>query len=112
MDTLAQQTVRSHARTHRSIPKSGLMMWSSVWLREHNRVAGILHSHHPSWNDEQLFQTTRNVVNGIFNKILVEEYLRHVIRSQFSIVYKPTLLKGTEFQFQGRVTAEFNIGYR
>ena len=88
------------------------MLWTSVWLREHNRIAGLLQTHHPSWDDERLFQTTRNILNGIFNKILVEEYLRHVIRSQFSIVYKPTLLKGTEFQFQGRVTAEFNIGYR
>ena len=97
---------------HEACVYSGLMLWSSVFLREHNRVAGILKSHHPSWNDEQLFQTTKNIVIGIFNKIVVEEYVRLIVNSQLSFVYKPALLRNSKFQFQGSLSAEFNIGYR
>ena len=37
----------------------GLVFWSSIWLREHNRVAGLLALEHPGWDDERLFQTTK-----------------------------------------------------
>ncbi|XP_072487939.1 prostaglandin G/H synthase 1-like isoform X1 [Notamacropus eugenii] len=40
----------------------GLMMYATIWLREHNRVCDILRTEHPTWNDEQLFQTTRLIL--------------------------------------------------
>ena len=42
----------------------GLTMYSTVWLREHNRVCDILKVEHPTWDDEQLFQTTRLILIG------------------------------------------------
>ncbi|XP_072487940.1 prostaglandin G/H synthase 1-like isoform X2 [Notamacropus eugenii] len=42
----------------------GLMMYATIWLREHNRVCDILRTEHPTWNDEQLFQTTRLILIG------------------------------------------------
>lgn len=42
----------------------GLGMYATLWLREHNRVCDILKAEHPTWDDEQLFQTTRLIIIG------------------------------------------------
>lgn len=42
----------------------GLTMYATLWLREHNRVCDILKAEHPTWDDEQLFQTTRLIIIG------------------------------------------------
>lgn len=42
----------------------GLMMYATIWLREHNRVCDVLKEVHPDWDDERLFQTTRLVLIG------------------------------------------------
>lgn len=42
----------------------GLIMYATIWLREHNRVCDILKAEHPTWSDEQLFQTTRLIIIG------------------------------------------------
>lgn len=52
----------------------GLSMYATLWLREHNRVCDILKKEHPSWGDEQLFQTARLIIIGesfIFEKCLI-----------------------------------------
>lgn len=43
----------------------GLMMYATIWLREHNRVCDVLKQEHPEWDDEQLFQTTRLILIGV-----------------------------------------------
>lgn len=42
----------------------GLAMYATLWLREHNRVCDILKAEHPTWDDEQLFQTSRLIIIG------------------------------------------------
>lgn len=42
----------------------GLTMYATVWLREHNRVCDVLKAEHPTWDDEQLFQTARLIIIG------------------------------------------------
>lgn len=42
----------------------GLMMYATIWLREHNRVCDILKQEHPEWDDERLFQTSRLILIG------------------------------------------------
>lgn len=42
----------------------GLTMYATLWLREHNRVCDILKAEHPTWDDEQLFQTSRLIIIG------------------------------------------------
>jgi len=44
----------------------GLFMYATIWLREHNRVVTILKKEHPKWDDEQLFQTGKNVITGVY----------------------------------------------
>uniref|UniRef100_A0A8C6UH45 Prostaglandin G/H synthase 1 n=1 Tax=Neogobius melanostomus TaxID=47308 RepID=A0A8C6UH45_9GOBI len=42
----------------------GLTLYATLWLREHNRVCDILKAEHPTWDDEQLFQTARLIIIG------------------------------------------------
>lgn len=44
----------------------GLMMYATIWLREHNRVCDVLKEAHPDWDDERLFQTSRLILIGEF----------------------------------------------
>lgn len=44
----------------------GLMMYATIWLREHNRVCDVLKEAHSDWDDERLFQTTRLILIGEF----------------------------------------------
>ena len=39
-------------------------MMNTIMLREHNRVCGVLKKEHPEWDDEQFFQTAKNVIVG------------------------------------------------
>lgn len=42
-----------------------LLYWTTLWIREHNRVCDILAKEHPDWDDERLFQTSRLIVHGL-----------------------------------------------
>ena len=42
----------------------GLLMFSTVWIREHNRVCDVLKNVHPDWDDERLYQTTKLITLG------------------------------------------------
>ena len=39
----------------------GLLALSTIWLREHNRVADLLKKYHSNWDDERIFQTAKLV---------------------------------------------------
>ncbi|XP_030428486.1 prostaglandin G/H synthase 2 [Gopherus evgoodei] len=89
----------------------GLMMYATIWLREHNRVCDILKQVHPEWNDEQLFQTTRLILIGETIKIVVEDYVQQLSGYYFKLKFDPELLFNQQFQYQNRIAAEFNTLY-
>ena len=49
----------------------GLFLYSTIFLREHNRICDILKKEHPEWDDERLYQTAKLVVLGKVKLILV-----------------------------------------
>ncbi|XP_075038775.1 prostaglandin G/H synthase 2 [Mixophyes fleayi] len=89
----------------------GLMMYATIWLREHNRVCDILMQEHPEWDDERLFQTARLILIGETIKIVIEDYVQHLSGYHFKLKFDPELLFNQRFQYQNRIAAEFNTLY-
>ncbi|MBN3302333.1 PGH2 synthase, partial [Amia calva] len=89
----------------------GLMMYATIWLREHNRVCDILIQEHPEWDDEQIFQTTRLILIGETIKIVIEDYVQHLSGYHFKLKFDPELLFNQRFQYQNRISSEFNTLY-
>jgi prostaglandin-endoperoxide synthase 2 len=69
----------------------GFLMMHVLFLREHNRIAGILAAANPGWDDERLFQTTRNILTVVLIKIVIEDYVNHIApyHFQFRVVRPP-----------------------
>ncbi|XP_046871930.1 prostaglandin G/H synthase 1 [Hypomesus transpacificus] len=89
----------------------GLTMYATLWLREHNRVCDVLKKEHPTWDDEQLFQTARLVIIGETIRIVIEEYVQHLSGYLLQLKFDPTLLFGSQFQYRNRIAVEFNQLY-
>ncbi|KAM9338027.1 prostaglandin G/H synthase 1-like [Symphorus nematophorus] len=89
----------------------GLGMYATLWLREHNRVCDILKAEHPTWDDEQLFQTTRLIIIGETIKIVIEDYVQHLSGYLLQLKFDPTLLFNSQFQYSNRIALEFSQLY-
>ncbi|XP_063265690.1 prostaglandin G/H synthase 1 isoform X1 [Prinia subflava] len=89
----------------------GLCVYATLWLREHNRVCDLLKRDHPTWSDEQLFQTARLILIGETIKIVVEDYVQHLSGYYLSLKFDPELLFGSQFQYRNRIAVEFNQLY-
>ncbi|XP_041856616.1 prostaglandin G/H synthase 1 [Melanotaenia boesemani] len=85
----------------------GLTMYATIWLREHNRVCDILKAEHPTWDDEQLFQTTRLIIIGEIIKIIIEEYVQQLSGYLLKLKFDPSLLFDVRFQYSNRIALEF-----
>jgi prostaglandin-endoperoxide synthase 2 len=57
----------------------GYVAISTIFLREHNRIAEQLKQDHPSFSDERLFQTARNINIVLLLKLVVEDYINHIL---------------------------------
>ncbi|NP_001117833.1 cyclooxygenase-1 [Oncorhynchus mykiss] len=89
----------------------GLTMYATLWLREHNRVCDILKAEHPTWGDEQLFQTARLIVIGETIRIVIEEYVQHLSGYLLDLKFDPVLLFKSTFQYRNRIAVEFKQLY-
>lgn len=87
-------------------------MLNTLFLREHNRLAGELEQAHPSWDDERVFQTARNAVIVIFIKIVVEEYINHISPSPIGFLADPAVAWDAPWNKPNWITTEFSLLYR
>ncbi|XP_072288922.1 prostaglandin G/H synthase 1 [Eucyclogobius newberryi] len=78
---------------------------------KHNRVCDILRAEHPTWDDEQLFQTTRLIIIGEIIKIIIEDYVQHLSGYFLKLKFDPTLLFNERFQYSNRIALEFGQLY-
>ena len=97
-----------------------------VFLREHNRIAGLLERQYrdgtesPAWDrdlsdeelDERVFQTTRNIMIVLLLKLVVEEYIRHIAPGDVPLKLVPGMAEGRTWNRSNWVAVEFNLLYR
>ena len=57
----------------------GYVAISTIFMREHNRIAKALSAQNPAWDDERTFQTARNINIVILMKLVVEDYINHIL---------------------------------
>lgn len=85
---------------------------NALFLREHNRLAGMLESQNPGWDDERVFQIARNILIVMFIKIVVEEYINHINTSVFKFLADPKVAWKAKWNRPNWMTAEFSLLYR
>ena len=90
----------------------GFVMLNTLFLREHNRVAGLLAREYPAWDDERLFQTARNILIVLLIKIVIEEYINHITPYFFQLAADPTPFKNERWNRPNWMAIEFNLLYR
>ena len=64
----------------------GFMAFNVLFLREHNRIAGLLKQTYGGWSNDQIFDTTRNILTVVLLKIVVEEYINHITPIPFRFI--------------------------
>ena len=92
--------------------QAGFVMHNVLFLREHNRIAGLLAGAYPGWDDERLFGTTRNVLTVLLMKIVLEDYINHISPSLFRISLDPRAFPNPRWYRQNWMAVEFNLLYR
>jgi len=87
-------------------------MMNTLWLREHNRLAGLLEHAYPEWDDERLFETARNIVIVMFIKLVVEEYINHISTAIIPFSAHPKVCWNAGWNRTNWMTTEFSLLYR
>lgn len=90
----------------------GSTILNTLFLREHNRIAGLLGSEYPEWDDDRLFETTRNIMIVLELKLVVEEYIRHIGPFDFAIEAVPFIADDERWNRSNWIAIEFNLLYR
>lgn len=90
----------------------GYVMLNVLALREHNRLCDLLAKNYPTWDDERLFQTARNITLVEILRIVVEEYVNHITPYHFQVLTDPLAFTNEKWYRQNWMTVEFSLVYR
>ena len=89
-----------------------IAMVNTLFLREHNRLAGEIEAANTKWDDERVFQTARNCIIVMFIKIVVEEYINHISPSPIRFIADPSVAWDAPWNKPNWITTEFSLLYR
>ena len=77
----------------RALEHVSLAVMHTVWVREHNRIAGALSTINPQWDDTRLYIEARDIVIAQIQQITFDEYLpAHFGSTNFNALIFPTHL--------------------
>ena len=85
---------------------------SSIFIREHNRLCGVLATAHPDWDDDRLFQTARNINIVLLLKLTINEYINHLAGAPFKLSLQRGFAEHTGWYRANRIAIEFDLLYR
>ncbi|WP_414527527.1 peroxidase family protein [Nodularia chucula] len=90
----------------------GYVMLNTLCLREHNRLCDQLASNYPDWDDERLFQTSRNILMAMILKIIMAEYINHITPYHFKLFADPESFTKESWYRTNYMAIEFDFVYR
>jgi prostaglandin-endoperoxide synthase 2 len=90
----------------------GYVMMNTLFLREHNRICDRLAERYPTWDDERLFQTARNILIVLLIKVVIQEYINHISPYYFKFLADPKPFRNERWYRQNWMAVEFNLLYR
>lgn len=64
-----------------------LLTLQTIWMREHNRIAGKLLELNPYWDDERLYQETRRLTIAKYQHIIYSEFLPVLLGRKVARLY-------------------------
>jgi prostaglandin-endoperoxide synthase 2 len=89
----------------------GYVAVSTIFMREHNRIARVLKQENKSWSDERLFQTARNVNIVLLLKLVVEDYINHILGYPL-FKLDPSFAEKEDWYRPNWIALEFDLLYR
>ena len=90
----------------------GQTAMNALWVREHNRTAGILAEAHPGWDDERVFQTARNVSIVVLLNIVIGDYIVHIAPLPLPLEAWPGMAERERWYRTNHIPVEFALLYR
>ncbi|XP_071451651.1 salivary peroxidase/catechol oxidase-like [Hetaerina americana] len=87
-----------------------LALMHTLWVREHNRVVGILSELHRGWSDEQLFQEARRIVAAEMQHITYNEFLPIILGKEYMDKFQLTPLVTSGGNHTRLYDADLNAG--
>jgi prostaglandin-endoperoxide synthase 2 len=89
----------------------GLTMMSTLFIREHNRIAREIRTHN-KWDSDRVFETTRNTMIVLLIKIVIEDYINHITPIKFPLYMESGIGMNERWYRQNWMSVEFNLLYR
>lgn len=90
----------------------GYTLMNTIMLREHNRICDVLKEAHPTWDDERLFQTARNIMIVLLIKVVLQDYVSHFTQFGFTLDPTPGMAERQRWYRTNWISLEFNLLYR
>jgi prostaglandin-endoperoxide synthase 2 len=90
----------------------GYTILNTIMLREHNRICDLLKASYADWDDERLFQTTRNIMIVLLIKIVIGDYIGQFSRMDFNLEPTPGKAEKQTWYRSNWISLEFNLLYR
>ena len=85
---------------------------NTLFLREHNRLCAMLERNNPSWDDDRVFETARNINIVQLIRIVVQEYINHISPYWLQLLADPTPAYHATWNRPNWIPVEFNLLYR
>lgn len=86
----------------RANENSALLSMQTIFAREHNRLAQDIAQQHPNWNDEQIYQAARALVEAEIQHITYQEFLPLLIGENVLPAYQ-----GVQANIDPQISTEF-----